>query len=180
MQDARHTVHPVTTLQLANWLVWEYCQTPQFDEMHADYPMYFTRTIADALEELITVFDAEAFSTAAEERVRVLTRRIRQQHESHVNLPNLQQFGYEIQFDSDGARYDIIQVVRFIEQSVGKYPFTYWNGERAVCYHPFRTPSPEPTAHSNGRLTPQPHDMHTDTLILMRSVLKKVKGRRKK
>ena len=173
MQDAPHTVHPVTTLQLENRLVWEYCQTPQFHAMHADNPIYYTRTIADALEELLTVFDTEAFGPAAEERVRVLTRRILRNHEGHVNLPNLQRFGHEIEFDVDGTRYDIIQVVGFIQQSVGRYPFTYWNGKRVVRYHPFRTPSPEPTAHSNDRLTPQPHDKHTDTLLLMRSVLKK-------
>ena len=181
MQDAPHpvTTQPVTTLTRAIWLVREYCQSPQFDEIYEmgrrDRTGPFARytvswTIGDALQFLLAQFETDVFTPRAERQARVFTRSILELHEGSTNV---QARAYETEFvDVDGTRYDIMQVVGFIEQALGSYPFTYWNGQRQVSYNPLRTPSPDSMAHSNGRRTPQPHDMRTDALLLMRSVLK--------
>jgi len=167
----QHAPQPVTTLTRAVNLLREYCQSPQFDHLYEIRDdQYFAWTIGDCLAHLNALFETEAFSWNSQGRARTFTRCIRELHEDPENVEPR----YETEFDDvDGTRYDIMQVVGFIEQALGRYPFTYWNGRRQVSFNPLRTPSPESMAHSNGRRTPQPHDMRTDALLLMRSVLKK-------
>ena len=152
----------------ATQLLEKYCQTPNFKsvlEVEGASHLRIWHTVT-ALQNLLAVFTTTFFTPILEKRVLELTSRI-------LELEKQGWSQTQSSFQVDGMRYDIINVVEFIRQSVGHYPFIYWNGQRVVRYlGPFRTPSPEPAEHSR-RLTPQPHDVHMDTLLLMRSVLKK-------
>jgi hypothetical protein len=168
MGDGQHIVHRTMDLAHASWLLGQYCQTPNFRELLEYNQIYREWHIANNLRNLLAVFTTTtSFTPILEARVLNLTSDI-QRLESQRRTPTSL-----TEFDGGFRWYDIMQVVEVIRQSVGHYPFTYWNGQRDVRYDKFRSPSPEPVEHSRHKLTPQPHDVHMDTLLLMRSVLKK-------
>ena len=167
MGDGLHIVHHTMNLAHASWLLEIYCQTPNFRVLSEHNSVHREWHTANDLRNLLAVFTTTTFTPILEARVLDLTSHI-QMIESQRRTPTSL-----TEFDTGLRWYDIMQVVEIIRQSVGHYPFTYWNGQRDVRYDPFRSPSPEPAEHSRHRLTPQPHDVHMDTLLLMRSVLKK-------